>query len=57
VHLPAAVPVIKFRVLNYPPIRRTGSYAKKYKNAKDDAEKIRYGMSRLFFILAAGIHA
>jgi hypothetical protein len=49
--------VIKLRVLNYPPIRRTGSYAKKYENAKDDAEEIRYEMSKLAFILTAGMHA
>jgi ssDNA-specific exonuclease RecJ len=47
--------VIKFRVLNYLPIRRTGSYAKKHKNAKNDAEEIRYEMSELSFISTSGM--
>jgi hypothetical protein len=48
--------VIKLRILYDPPVRRTGSYAKKHDGAKKDPEEIRYEMSGLFFILAAGIH-
>jgi len=49
--------VIKFRVLDNLPIRRTGSYAKKYENIENDAEEIRYEISELSFIAVAGMHA
>jgi hypothetical protein len=49
--------VIKFRVLDSLPIRRTGSYAKKYENIENDAEEIRYEISELSFIAVAGMHA
>jgi hypothetical protein len=53
---PLAVPVIKFWVLDYPPIRGTRTWNAKHHNAKDNTEKIHYKWFRAQPMLNANIH-
>jgi len=53
---PLAIPIIKFRVLDYPSIRGTGTWNTKHHNAKDNTEKIHYKWFRVPPILNVNVH-